>query len=104
MYKIISIAVFAVTLVAALLIGFHVVDEQMTNGEADLREYFLQDFEVRVKLEADEHCVIVSENPVTVKRGEAAQFDIVFENNYKLDEEATPDRITVSDGKLTVAD
>ena len=104
MLKIISIAIFAVTLVASLLIGFKVIESAMVNGEPDLREYYLDEYDVRVKLEPDEHCVIVSQNPVTVKNGASAEFDIVFEYNYKLAEDKTPENVTVKSGKITVSE
>ena len=40
---------------------------------------------VTVTLAPDENCTVVSQNPVTVKLGETAIFQVVFNENYQLD-------------------
>ena len=104
MLKIISVIVFAITLTVSLIIGSKAIKNSMVNGELDLREYYLEEYDVKVKLVADEHCVVVSQNPVIVKNGEKAEFDVIFENNYKLSEKNTPENVTVKNGKLIVSD
>ncbi len=105
MLKAISVGVFILTLVAVVLVGFTMFDQsKSTNGEIDLREYYLESYDVKIEINTDEHCAVISQNPITVKSGSSATFEVLFEENFKFSENGENNGVSYSKGIITVSD
>ncbi len=89
--KIIGLVLFFVIIIGSVIFAGIYIDETLNSPSKDA---FLGGFEgtlppsgdseikIKVLLEHDENCVVVSQNPVFVDDGEDAIFEVVFKENY----------------------